>query len=182
MSRSSGRPRRRVAPPPDPASLGRLVGPIYAAFVGQITDRLRAETHGQIRAAHSPIFIYIEDEGSTLTELAAKARMTTPAMKELIDDVEASGYVVRLPNPRDLRSKLIFTTERGERMIERGRAIIAEIEGDWEKTLGKRRFKELKASLQLILDSERTRASEAALREDEEKVAKKRRAPMRKLK
>jgi len=157
LSRSNSRPRRRVAPPPDPGSLGRLVGPIYASFVGQITDRLRAETQGQIRAAHSPIFIYIEDEGSTLTELAAKARMTTPAMKELIDDLEASGYVVRLPNPRDRRSKLIFTTDRGERIIERGRAIIAEIEGDWEKTLGKRRFKVLKTSLRLILDSERTR-------------------------
>jgi len=130
--------------------------------VGQITDRLRTETHGQIRAAHSPIFIYIEDEGSTLTELAAKARMTTPAMKELIDDVEASGYVVRLPNPKDRRSKLIFTTERGERMIERGRAIIAEIEKEWERILGKRRFKVLKADLQLILDSERTRATESA--------------------
>lgn len=157
MSRLNSRPRRRVAPPPDPASLGRLVGPIYASFVGQITDRLRAETQGQIRAAHSPIFIYIEDEGSTLTELAAKARMTTPAMKELIDDLEASGYVVRLPNPRDRRSKLIFTTNRGERIIERGRAIIAEIEGDWERTLGKHRFKVLKASLRLLLDSERTR-------------------------
>ena len=157
MSSSNRRPRRRLAQPPDPASLGRLVGPIYASFVGHITDRLRAETHGQIRAAHSPIFIYIEDEGSTLTELAAKARMTTPAMKELIDDLEASGYVVRLPNPKDRRSKLIFTTNRGERIIERGRAIIAEIEGDWERTLGKRRFKVLKDSLRLVLDSESTR-------------------------
>jgi DNA-binding MarR family transcriptional regulator len=124
--------------------------------VGQITDRLRTETQGQIRAAHSPIFIYIEDEGSTLTELANKAQITTPAMKELIDDVETSGYVVRVPNPEDRRSKLIFTTERGERMIERGRAIIAEIEKNWEKVLGKRRFNELKASLRLILDSEET--------------------------
>jgi DNA-binding MarR family transcriptional regulator len=135
-------------------SIGRLIGPVYAGFVGKITDRLRAETQGQIRAAHSPIFIYIEDEGSTLTELATKARMTKPAMKELIDDVEASGYVVRRPNPRDGRAKLIFTTERGERMIERGRAIIAEIEAEWEKRLGKRPFKELKTGLRRILDLE----------------------------
>ena len=155
MSTSKSRPRRRLAAPADPASLGRLIGPIYASFVGQITDRLRAETNGEIRAAHSPIFIYIEDEGSTLTELASKARMTPPAMKELIDDVEGSGYVVRLPNPKDRRSKLIFTTERGERMIERGRAIIAEIEREWERTLGKRRFKQLKESLQDILDSKK---------------------------
>ncbi len=136
-------------------SLGRLVGPLYSAFVGRITDRLREETDGQIRAAHSPIFIYIEDSGSTLTELAAKAGMTKPAMKELIDDVEASGYVVRRPNPNDRRAKLIFTTERGERMIERGRKFIAEIEAEWEKRLGKRRFKELKTAMRRILDLEK---------------------------
>jgi DNA-binding MarR family transcriptional regulator len=156
MSRPSP-PRRRLAPPPDPGSLGRLIGPLYSAFTGRITDRLRAETQGRIRAAHSPIFIHIEDEGSTLTELAAAAQMTKPAMKELIDDLEASGYVVRVPDPDDRRSKLIFTTERAERMIERGRELIAEIERDWAGRIGKRRMQALKADLRRILDAETAR-------------------------
>ena len=45
-------------------------------------------------------------------------------------------------------------------MIERAREIIAEIERDWEKTVGKRTFKILKDSLQLILDAQRLRATE----------------------
>ncbi|MBV8364258.1 MAG: winged helix-turn-helix transcriptional regulator [Candidatus Eremiobacteraeota bacterium] len=143
-----------MAGPADPRSIGRVIGPLYAAFTGLITDRLRAETGGAIRAAHSPIFIYIEDEGSTLTELAAKARMTKPAMKELVDDLESSGYVVRRPNPKDGRAKLIFTTDRGERVIKRGRALIAEIEREWEKAIGKRRFADLKADLRRILEYE----------------------------
>ncbi|MBV9271023.1 MAG: winged helix-turn-helix transcriptional regulator [Candidatus Eremiobacteraeota bacterium] len=147
-------PRRRLAGRADPQSIGRIVGPLYAAFTGRITDRLREETGGAIRAAHSPIFIYIEDEGSTLTELAAKSRMTKPAMKELIDDLEASGYVVRRPNPKDGRAKLIFTTDRGERLIERGRVLIAEIEREWEKQVGKRRFQAMKADLRRILEYE----------------------------
>ena len=147
-------PRRRLEPPPDPASIGRLVGPLYSAFVGRITRLMRAETQGKIRPAHSPIFIYIEDEGSTLTELSAKAQMTKPAMKELVDDLEASGYVVRRPDPRDGRAKLIFTTDRGERVIKRGREFIREIEADWEGQIGKRRLRELKSDLQRIIDFE----------------------------
>ena len=152
--RTDGAPRRRLAGPPDAMSLGRLIGPLYAAFVGRITDRLKDETDGRIRAAHSPIFIYVEDQGSTLTELAAKARMTKPAMKELVDEMEASGYVVRRPDPKDGRAKLIFTTEKGERMIDRGRALITEIESEWERRIGKQRFRELKKSLRGILDLE----------------------------
>jgi DNA-binding MarR family transcriptional regulator len=150
-------PRRRLAGPPDPGSFGRIVGPLYSAFTGRVTERLREETGGKIRAAHSPIFIYIEDEGSTLTELAAKAQMTKPAMKELIDDLEASGYVVRRPDPRDARAKRIFTTDRGERVIERGRALIAEIEADWERQVGKRRLREVKTALRAILAFEAAR-------------------------
>ncbi|HEY4439927.1 MAG TPA: MarR family winged helix-turn-helix transcriptional regulator [Candidatus Elarobacter sp.] len=115
---------------------------------------MQTETKGKVRAAHSPIFIYIEDDGSTLTELAAKAQMTKPAMKELVDDLEASGYVVRRPDPRDGRAKLIFTTDRGERVIERGRELIREIEADWERQIGKRRLRELKSDLQRIIDFE----------------------------
>ena len=154
MAIGSTAPRRRLAGPADPRSIGRIVGPLYAAFTGRITDRLRAETNGAVRAAHSPIFIYIEDEGSTLTELAAKARMTKAAMKELVDDLEANGFLVRRPSPKDGRAKLIFTTDRGERLIERGRALIAQIEADWAKQIGKRRFEALKTDLRQILEYE----------------------------
>jgi len=81
-------------------------------------------------------------------------------MKELIDDLEASGYVVRRPDPRDRRAKLIFTTDRGERTIVRCRALIAEIEADWERVIGKRRMREVKTALRAILAFEAGRGED----------------------
>ncbi len=67
-----------------------------------------------------------------------------------LPDMLSAGQI-----PSTAAQSSIFTTERGERMIERGREIIAEIEAEWEKRLGKRRLAELKTSLRRILDFEK---------------------------
>ena len=48
---------------------------------------------------HTHVTAYIKAEGSRLTDLAAQARMTRPAMAELVDDLERLGIVERRPDP-----------------------------------------------------------------------------------
>lgn len=106
--------------------------------------------YGDLREGHQAVFIHIEDEGSTLTELAARANISKQAMHELVNDLEARGYVERVPSPADRRSKLIRTTDKGERTIEAAWDAIAEIEREWTAILGADAMTSLRASLQRL--------------------------------
>ena len=100
------------------------------------------------RVASGQVFGYIEDGGLTVTELARRAGVSKQSMAELVDRLHASGYLRRVPDPRDRRAKLIMTTNKGERQIETSRAVVGTIESGWARTLGKKRFQQLKAMLQ----------------------------------
>ena len=61
------------------------------------------------------MFGNIDPEGSRLTELAERARMTKQSVGEVATDLEQRGYVERVPDPADGRAKIIRLTERGAR-------------------------------------------------------------------
>jgi DNA-binding MarR family transcriptional regulator len=74
-------------------------------------------------------------------------------MAELVDDLEALGYVKRQSDPADGRAKLIRLTEQGWGAITAGRAIIERIETDWAKAVGLERFETLCCTMQDLLDA-----------------------------
>ena len=83
---------------------------------------------------------YIKADGSRLTELAAQARMTLPAMSELVDDLQRLGIVERRPDPTDGRAKLICLTEAGWEAMRAARRAIQEIEARYVEIVGAERF------------------------------------------
>ena len=87
-----------------------------------------------IRPAHLQVFGVIKANGSRLTDLADSAGLSLSSMAELVDDLEALGYVQRQPDPSDRRAKLVGLTPSGWRAIRTGRAIIEQIEHDWGAT------------------------------------------------
>ncbi len=70
--------------------------------------------------AHTHVTAYIKADGSRLTELAAQARMTLPAMSEIVDDLERLKIVERRPDPVDGRAKLICLTPSGWEAMRMG--------------------------------------------------------------
>lgn len=74
-------------------------------------------------------------------------------MAELVDDLEAKGYVERLPDPSDGRAKLICLTERGWEGVRAARAVVEDLERDYGRRVGQRRFEETCKVLQELLDS-----------------------------
>lgn len=145
MSDQSGVPR-----------IANLLRTPYQAVMAHITDQIRAE-YPDLRQAHLIVFQVIEHPpaGSRLTDLAEQAQMTVQSMGELVDVLEARGYVERIPDQTDRRVKRIRLTERGWAVHERGGAIVEELHAAWARRLGEERFeqllsllRELSASLQ----------------------------------
>jgi DNA-binding MarR family transcriptional regulator len=102
------------------------------------------------KPSYGGVFALIGD-GARLTDLARGAQVSPQAMGELVDELEGLGYVVRTPDPRDRRAKLIRLTEDGRRVSSAGGRAIAALEQDITATLGERGHRDLRRLLLRLL-------------------------------
>ena len=131
--------------------IGQLLVQLTRRFQTELFDRLVDAGLTDARVAHTHVTAYIRAEGSRLTELAAQARMTLPAMSELVDDLQRLGIVERRPDPSDGRAKLICLTEAGWEAMAMARRIIQQIESDYALRVGAARFEQAAATLDALL-------------------------------
>ena len=104
------------------------------------------------------IFHYLRGGGLRLTELAKRSHTTKQAMRYTINQLEAAGYVERVPDPSDGRAKIIRYTERGWQLRRGGDEILANLEGQCLRQLGEermRQFKDLIEDVSNVLEENR---------------------------
>ncbi len=128
-----------------------MLGQAYSLLGFRIVDGVVGAGFPQ-KPSHSAVFAQIRPEGSRLTELARGANMTAQAMGELVDELEALGYLERRPDPTDRRAKLILLTDRGRACVAAGVATIQGIEERIEAILGARGHAELRRLLTKLLE------------------------------
>src|SRR6187200_2763434 len=102
----------------------RLLDVALGDFSDELAKRVEAAGLTDIRPGHGCVFGTIEPEGSRLTDLAFRANMTKQSVGEAASDLEARGYVERVPDPEDGRAKIIRLTERGREAQAIGRRLI----------------------------------------------------------
>jgi DNA-binding MarR family transcriptional regulator len=140
--------------------IGQLLTQLTRLFQTELFDRLLAAGLEDARVPHTHVTAYIKAEGSRLTELAAQARMTLPAMSELVDDLQRIGIVERRPDPSDGRAKLICLTDAGWEAMRTARRVIAEIEADYAQLVGAERFEAAAQTLDELLHGLASRQAE----------------------
>lgn len=142
---------------PSPASerlqFGQLLVQVTRLFQNELVARLVAAGLTEARVAHTHVTAHIDADGSRLSELAGRARMTLPAMAELVDDLERLGIVERLPDPGDRRAKLIRLTDAGWAAMDIANRTIAEIEAEYARQVGPNRFEAAARTLDDLLRS-----------------------------
>lgn len=90
--------------------------------------------------------------GIRLTELAGKAMLSLAACSELVNELEALGYLERLPDPADGRAKLITPTTRGRRLLDAAAAGIEGLEERWRAQCPPGTFDDALATLDHLLN------------------------------
>ena len=128
----------------------RLLDTALDQFVDDLAARVADTEFSDIRVTHGCVFGNIDPEGSRLTELAERARMTKQSVGEVTTDLEQRGYVERVPDPADGRAKIIRLTERGHEAQTLGFELIAEIEREWGERFGEERVAALRDALEAI--------------------------------
>lgn len=143
------RPRRQW---PGTDNFGTLLRDPALAINELVSERLAERGFADFRPAHGTIAQHIADRGSRVTELAELAQVSKPTVVYLVNDLERLGYVERRPDPADGRAKLVCLTERGARAQAEARKIVAEIEKDWSRALGRQELASLRALLVRLHD------------------------------
>ncbi len=128
----------------------RLLSVAFDDFCTLLERRLADTPYSDIRISHGCVFGNIDPEGTRLTDLAERARMTKQSVGEVTSDLEQRGYVERVPDPSDGRAKIIRLTERGRAAQSLGIGLIDEIEQEWAERFGADRVAVLREALEAI--------------------------------
>jgi DNA-binding MarR family transcriptional regulator len=126
----------------EPLNLGLLLFIPYRFMESAVLDVLRTHGHDLAR-----VFQRINPQGSRLSELAQAAQLSKQTVGSIVDQLEAAGYVHRVPDPRDARARLVTVTAKGLSLVELSTPVLREIETAWTTALGRDRMRQLKETL-----------------------------------
>ena len=119
--------------------------------VEAVHHRVLAELHDagftDIVGAHLAVLRYPGPDDRRPSDLAVETGMTKQAMNYLLGQLEQAGYLARVDDPDDGRSKRIRLTARGEAVRSTARASITAIEAELERELGAKQFAQLRRLL-----------------------------------
>jgi DNA-binding MarR family transcriptional regulator len=94
-------------------TLGALLRLPLETLLDYVYEELSKAGYVELRVAHGAVFRHISRDGSRITTLAARARITKQSMAELIEYLRSCGYVELVADPTDGRAKLARLTARG---------------------------------------------------------------------
>ncbi len=107
----------------------------------------------RLRPAHTALFPHIDLAGTRLTELARRLGISKQAVGQLVDELQRIGVLIRVPDPRDRRAKLIRFTENAGWTLLDGMAKLRETEKELARTIGEERASELYTALLALHDA-----------------------------
>lgn len=133
---------------------GPMIGALLVRLVQEIGDEIHQALvlagFEDIRTAHNVVFQHLRPEGSRVTEIAERARLTKQAAQYLVDHLEGGGYLERVLDPEDGRAKLLRLTDRGREVERVAREAIARLENRWAARVGQENFSQFFAVLQVL--------------------------------
>lgn len=133
--------------------LGSLITAAGQRLSAELDASLRAAGFSDLRAAHAPIFMVIDPEGTRVTELAERTKMTKQAAGELIRYLAGRGYLSVAPDATDARVRRVTLTSRGWEAIRAGERVIADFDRWLEAAIGAGQIIGLRQALTRIIDT-----------------------------
>lgn len=107
-----------------------------------------------IRPAQALALVPLVGGGLHASDLADRLGVSRQAVAQAVSALERHGYVSRVPNPADARTRIIELTPRGRQALRVMRSNALQLEERWQQTLGQRRFGELRKTLLMLLSDE----------------------------
>ena len=131
---------------------GELLGFGVRAFNDRAGRKIQAYGHMSVRVSHFALVRNMDPDGTRITVLARRARMTKQAMGQLVRELTLLGYVELWQDRTDRRAKLVTYTEKGRRLAGDAALVVADVHAEFKQALGKGGMKDLRKLLSKLAD------------------------------
>lgn len=128
-----------------------LLAQAFRVLTDELHLRLAKLGYDDVRPAHGFVFQLISHNGATVNEVAEHLGITKQAASQMLDYLEQRGYILRQPNFKDLRGKLVTLTDKGWGCIHATEAIFAELQNGWGENIGAERLEQLRLDLRQLI-------------------------------
>jgi DNA-binding MarR family transcriptional regulator len=135
-----------MAPQAQP-DIGILLALAFQEFVRELRAAMAEAGYGDVGRSGGFVFRALGEQPLTVTDLAARLAITKQGAAQIIEDMEAHGYVRRRPDPRDGRARLVELTERGGAALAFARRFHRRYEEQLGRTHGRAALAEMRAVL-----------------------------------
>lgn len=115
-------------------------------------ERVRARGREAASTAHTAVLPHIDLEGTRVTEIARRMRISKQAVDRTVAELERLGLVQRVPDPTDGRARLVRFTARGRRELLAGLDVLGELQREIATAIGTKRMERLHADLIVLVD------------------------------
>ncbi len=132
-------------------NVGRPLNSASHLFARDVLRIVHENGFEAVTEAQLALFRNLDLAGTRLTEIATRARMTKPAMVELVDKAERLGLVGRRDDPDDQRAKVVGFTPSGLRLLESARLGVVEGERCMALITGDAFIAEMKTQLGIYI-------------------------------
>ena len=129
------------------SDLGRALLEVFRAFEAEVGEAFVDLGFEDLRPSFAAVFDGIDPDGTRLTDLARRARITKQGMADIVGEMERHGLVRRLDHPEDGRSRLVVLTAKGKRRRAQSRKAVDRVEGRYRRRLGDRTYEALRDAL-----------------------------------
>src|SRR3954466_6303104 len=100
-----------------------------------------------ITLAQARIAARIGPRGTRVCDLAEQARVTKQSAGFLVNQLEAAGYVERVPDPAARRARLVRLTARAQEVVKTANAEVERVLAEWSDHVGTERLRQMHETL-----------------------------------
>ena len=124
---------------------------LHAEYQSGMMRRLANQGHEQLRLSFQPVIRGLAAGGMRPTDLASRLGLQKQNCAQLLNKVEAAGYIERVADRQDRRSRLVRLTAAGEQLVRDGVAVTQAIDGELASVVGEAAFQQLRETLHRLV-------------------------------
>lgn len=144
---------------PDAYDSVRTVPALVQSLARAGAERLRADFVANemtgLRPLHAQLLVPLVGGGRHASELATQLGVSRQAVAQVVTTLQRDGYLTRIADPGDARTKLICLTPRGRAALRVMRACAQAVEEEWRQRLGDQRLADLRETLLMLSADDR---------------------------